>query len=38
MRLGETSAEVRARVEAAQERQQVRIEGTDIARNLDMRP
>ena len=35
---GETSAEVRARVEAARERQRVRFDGTDIASNADMRP
>ena len=38
MRPGETSAEIRARVEAARERQRVRFEGTDIASNVDMRP
>ncbi len=35
---GESSAEVRARVEAARERQRTRFEGTDIASNADMRP
>ena len=35
---GETSAEVRARVEAARERQRERFAGTDIASNADMRP
>ena len=35
---GETSAEVRARVEAARERQRVRFDGTGIASNADMRP
>jgi magnesium chelatase family protein len=38
MRAGESSAEVRTRVEAARERQRVRFEGTDIASNADMRP
>ena len=38
MKPGETSAEVRARVEAARERQRQRFEGTDIASNADMRP
>jgi len=38
MRPGETSAEVRKRVEAARERQRQRFEGTDIASNADMRP
>jgi len=38
MRLGESSAEVRARVEAARERQRLRFKGTDIASNADMRP
>ena len=38
MRLGEYSAEVRARVEATRERQRWRFEGTDIASNADMRP
>ncbi len=38
MRPGETSADVRARVESARERQRVRFEGTDIASNADMRP
>ena len=38
MRLGETSAEVRKRVELARERQRVRFAGTDIASNADMRP
>ena len=35
---GESSAEVRARVEAARERQRVRFDGTGIASNADMRP
>jgi magnesium chelatase family protein len=38
MRAGESSAEVRARVEAARERQRNRFDGTDIASNADMRP
>ena len=38
MRLGETSAAVRIRVEAARERQRVRFAGTSIASNADMRP
>ena len=38
MRKGESSAEVRKRVEAARERQRQRFEGTDIASNADMRP
>ena len=38
MRPGESSADVRARVEVARERQRVRFEGTDIASNADMRP
>jgi len=38
MRLGESSAEVRDRVEAARERQRLRFKGTDIASNADMRP
>ena len=38
MRLGETSAEIRMRVEAARERQRVRFGGTSIASNADMRP
>ena len=38
MQPGESSATVRARVEAARERQRVRFEGTDIASNADMRP
>ena len=38
MRKGESSAEVRARVEAARQRQRDRFEGTDIASNADMRP
>jgi magnesium chelatase family protein len=37
MRPGESSADVRARVEAARERQRERFEGTDIAGNADMR-
>ena len=35
---GESSAEVRARVEAARRHQRNRFEGTDIASNADMRP
>jgi magnesium chelatase family protein len=35
---GESSAEVRARVEAARQHQRVRFTGTDIASNADMRP
>ena len=35
---GESSAEVRARVEAARERQRERFGGTEIASNADMRP
>ena len=35
---GESSADVRARVEAARERQRERFAGTDIASNADMRP
>jgi len=38
MRQGESSAEVRQRVEAARERQRQRFEGTDIASNADMCP
>jgi len=38
MRLGETSAEVRARVEKARQHQRNRFAGTDIASNADMRP
>jgi len=38
MRQGESSAEVRARVETARQRQRVRFAGTDIASNADMRP
>jgi magnesium chelatase family protein len=38
MRSGESSAEVRKRVEAAREKQRQRFEGTDIASNADMRP
>ena len=38
MRLGESSAAVRIRVEAARERQRVRFAGTSIASNADMRP
>jgi magnesium chelatase family protein len=38
MRPGETSAEVRARVEAARQHQRNRFAGTDIASNADMRP
>jgi len=37
MRPGETSAELRAWVEAARERQRQRFKGTDIANNADMR-
>ena len=37
-RLGEASEAVRARVEAARERQRGRFAGTDIACNADMRP
>ena len=37
-RHGEPSEVVRARVEAAMERQRVRFTGTDIAANADMRP
>jgi magnesium chelatase family protein len=37
-RLGEPSEVVRARVEAARERQRARFTGTDIAANADMRP
>ena len=38
MRKGESSAEVRSRVETARVRQRQRFEGTDIASNADMRP
>jgi magnesium chelatase family protein len=38
MRPGESSAEVRERVEAAREQQRVRFAGTDIASNADTRP
>ena len=38
MRKGESTSEVRKRVEAARERQRQRFEGTDIASNADMRP
>ena len=38
MRPGETSAEVRVRVEAARERQRQRFAGTGIASNADMHP
>jgi magnesium chelatase family protein len=38
LKAGESSAEVRARVEAARERQRERFTGTDIASNADMRP
>jgi len=38
MRLGESSAAVRIRVEAARERQRIRFAGTSIASNADMRP
>ena len=37
-RLGEASETVRARVEAAREKQRARFAGTDIASNADMRP
>ena len=37
-RLGEASEAVRARVEAAREKQRQRFAGTDIACNADMRP
>jgi magnesium chelatase family protein len=36
-RLGESSASIRERVQAARERQRVRFEGTDIVCNSDMR-
>jgi len=38
MRKGESSAEVRGRVEAARQHQRNRFSGTDIASNADMRP
>jgi len=38
MRMGESSAEVRARVEVARQHQRKRFEGTDIASNADMHP
>ena len=38
LRPGESSAEVRVRVEAARKRQRERFAGTDIASNADMRP
>ena len=38
MRQGESSAEVRTRVEAARERQRARFGGMGIASNADMRP
>ena len=38
MRQGESSAEVRARVETARKRQRERFDGTNIASNADMRP
>jgi len=38
MRQGESSADVRARVEGAREHQRQRFVGTDIASNADMRP
>ena len=38
MHKGESSAEVRQRVEAARERQRQRFEGIDIASNADMHP
>ena len=37
-RLGEPSAVIQGRVEAARERQRIRFEGSDIACNADMRP
>jgi magnesium chelatase family protein len=37
-RLGESSADVRARVEAARDRQRARFKGSDLACNADMRP
>jgi len=37
-RLGESSEAVRARVEAAREKQRARLAGTDLACNADMRP
>jgi magnesium chelatase family protein len=37
-RLGETSATIRARVEAARERQRERLAGTALACNADMGP
>jgi magnesium chelatase family protein len=37
LKSGESSADVRVRVEAARERQRGRFEGTDIANNADMR-
>ena len=37
-RLGESSEVVRARVEAAREKQRARFVGTDLASNADMRP
>lgn len=37
-RLGEASETVRARVEAAREKQRTRFAGTDLASNADMRP
>jgi magnesium chelatase family protein len=36
-RMGESSASIRERVQAARERQRVRFEGTDIVCNSDMR-
>jgi len=36
-RLGETSASIRERVQAARERQRIRFEGSDIVCNSDMR-
>jgi len=38
MRSGETSSEVRARVEAARKRQRQRLVGTAITSNIDMYP
>jgi magnesium chelatase family protein len=38
MHLGETSAEVRLRVEAVREHQRQRFEGTSFASNADMHP
>ena len=38
LRMGETSADVRVRVEAARQRQREGFAGTHIASNADMRP